>query len=60
MSDSPALPTVNREWHLVSRPVGWPKPEDFALVEAEVPTPGAGQVLVRNLFVSVDPTCAAA
>lgn len=30
---------INREWHLLSRPVGWPKPEDFALVEAEVPTP---------------------
>ncbi|MET9827681.1 NADP-dependent oxidoreductase, partial [Streptomyces sp. NPDC006349] len=55
MTDSPALPAVNREWHLVTRPVGWPKPEDFALVEAEVPTPGDGQVLVRNLFVSVDP-----
>ncbi|MFD5449268.1 NADP-dependent oxidoreductase [Streptomyces sp. NPDC003470] len=55
MADSPALPTVNREWHLLSRPVGWPKPEDFSLVEAEVPTPGEGQVLVRNLFLSVDP-----
>ncbi|MDT0612043.1 NADP-dependent oxidoreductase [Streptomyces lancefieldiae] len=55
MTDSPALPTVNREWHLVSRPVGWPKPEDFELVEAELPTPGEGQVLVRNEYVSVDP-----
>ncbi|MFJ4274095.1 NADP-dependent oxidoreductase [Streptomyces coelicoflavus] len=55
MTDSPALPAVNREWHLVTRPVGWPKPEDFALVEAEAPTPGDGQVLVRNLYVSVDP-----
>ncbi|MFC9468845.1 NADP-dependent oxidoreductase [Streptomyces coelicoflavus] len=55
MTDSPALPAVNREWHLVTRPVGWPKPEDFALVEAQVPTPGEGQVLVRNLYVSVDP-----
>ncbi|MFE2046923.1 NADP-dependent oxidoreductase [Streptomyces sp. NPDC059459] len=55
MTDSPALPTVNREWHLLSRPVGWPKPEDFSLVEAELPTPGEGQVLVRNLYVSVDP-----
>ena len=55
MTDSPALPSVNREWHLVTRPVGWPKPEDFALVEAEVPTPRDGQVLVRNLYVSVDP-----
>jgi NADPH-dependent curcumin reductase CurA len=46
---------INREWHLLSRPVGWPKPEDFALVEAEVPTPGEGQVLVRNAYLSVDP-----
>jgi NADPH-dependent curcumin reductase CurA len=46
---------INREWHLLSRPVGWPKPEDFALVEAEVPTPGDGQVLVRNKYLSVDP-----
>ncbi|MCZ9340417.1 NADP-dependent oxidoreductase, partial [Streptomyces sp. TRM76130] len=55
MTDSPALPSVNREWHLLSRPVGWPKEEDFALVEADVPTPGEGQVLVRNVYVSVDP-----
>ncbi|WP_164410194.1 NADP-dependent oxidoreductase [Streptomyces salinarius] len=55
MTDSPVLPAVNREWHLVTRPVGWPKPEDFALVEAEVPAPRDGQVLVRNLYVSVDP-----
>jgi NADPH-dependent curcumin reductase CurA len=46
---------INREWHLLSRPVGWPKPEDFALVETPVPTPGEGQVLVRNEFLSVDP-----
>ena len=46
---------INREWHLLNRPVGWPKPEDFALVETPVPTPGEGQVLVRNLFLSVDP-----
>ncbi|MEU8586846.1 NADP-dependent oxidoreductase [Streptomyces sp. NPDC048664] len=56
MSDTtPALPAVSREWHLLSRPVGWPKPEDFSLVEAEVPQPGEGQVLVRNMHVSVDP-----
>ncbi|MFE5185696.1 NADP-dependent oxidoreductase [Streptomyces sp. NPDC056628] len=48
-------PVINREWHLVSRPVGWPKAEDFALVEAEVPTPREGQVLVRNRYLSVDP-----
>ncbi|MET8975934.1 NADP-dependent oxidoreductase [Streptomyces sp. NPDC004539] len=46
---------LNREWHLLSRPVGWPKTEDFALVEAEVRQPGEGQVLVRNKYLSVDP-----
>ncbi|MFH9662375.1 NADP-dependent oxidoreductase [Streptomyces sp. NPDC017248] len=46
---------INREWHLLSRPVGWPKPEDFALVETPVPAVGEGQVLVRNKYLSVDP-----
>ncbi|MBN0044775.1 NADP-dependent oxidoreductase [Streptomyces actuosus] len=46
---------INREWHLLSRPVGWPEVEDFALVEAPMPTPGEGQVLVRNRYLSVDP-----
>ncbi|MFE6548877.1 NADP-dependent oxidoreductase [Streptomyces sp. NPDC057746] len=55
MSDIPTLPAVSRAWHLLSRPVGWPKAEDFALVEAELPQPGEGQVLVRNTYVSVDP-----
>ncbi|MBW8703664.1 putative NADP-dependent oxidoreductase YfmJ [Streptomyces sp. MBT84] len=55
MSDTPTLPAVSREWHLLSRPVGWPEAEDFALVEAELPQPGEGQVLVRNTYVSVDP-----
>jgi NADPH-dependent curcumin reductase CurA len=50
-----ATPMVGREWHLTARPHGWPTPADFALREAEIPTPGAGQVLVRNLYLSVDP-----
>ncbi|MCS0601339.1 NADP-dependent oxidoreductase [Streptomyces sp. LP11] len=45
----------NREWHLLSRPVGVPTAEDFELVETAVPTPGEGQVLVRNEYLSVDP-----
>jgi hypothetical protein len=40
---------------LVRRPHGTPTPEDFAVVEVDVPDPGPGQVLVRNLFMSVDP-----
>jgi NADPH-dependent curcumin reductase CurA len=55
MTDTPALPASGREWHLAARPVGWPKPEDFSLVEADVRQPGPGEVLVRNAYLSVDP-----
>ncbi len=48
-------PTTGREWRLVSRPQGMPVPTDFELVEVEVPPPADGEVLVRNLFLSVDP-----
>ena len=43
------------QWELRRRPQGEPVPEDVALEEVEVPTPGPGQVLVRNAFLSVDP-----
>ncbi|MEW1679896.1 NADP-dependent oxidoreductase [Streptomyces sp. T12] len=55
MSDTPTPPATAREWQLASRPVGWPEPENFAFVEAEVRAPGEGQVLVRNEYLSVDP-----
>jgi NADPH-dependent curcumin reductase CurA len=45
----------SREWHLVRRPQGWPTDDDVALVEVDVPGPTAGQVLVRNVVMSVDP-----
>ncbi|MEV4497663.1 NADP-dependent oxidoreductase [Micromonospora arborensis] len=47
--------TSNREIHLASRPVGWPTEENFRLVETDVPTPGPGQIVVRNQYLSVDP-----
>lgn len=47
--------TVNREIHLASRPQGWPTADNFRLVETEVPTPGPGQLVVRNQLMSVDP-----
>ncbi|WP_274557964.1 NADP-dependent oxidoreductase [Streptomyces spiramyceticus] len=50
-----ALPTTGRSWHLVARPHGWPKAEDFALREAPVSAPAEGRILVRNLHFSVDP-----
>ncbi|RAO51941.1 NADP-dependent oxidoreductase [Micromonospora saelicesensis] len=47
--------TSNREIHLASRPQGWPTEDTFRLVETEVPTPGPGQIVVRNQYMSVDP-----
>lgn len=47
--------TVNRRIVLASRPVGEPKPENFRLEEVARPVAGEGQVLLRNLFLSLDP-----
>jgi len=47
--------TASREIHLAARPQGAPRPEDFSLVEVDVPDPGDGQVLIRNAYMSVDP-----
>ncbi|HET8593701.1 MAG TPA: NADP-dependent oxidoreductase [Intrasporangium sp.] len=44
-----------REVVLRSRPVGWPKPSDFELVERELPALQDGQLRVRNVVMSVDP-----
>ena len=40
---------------LASRPVGEPKPSDFRLEETPIPTPGDGQVLLRTIWLSLDP-----
>ena len=49
------LVKTNRRVTLAERPVGFPKDSDFAIDEIEVAEPGAGEVLVRALWVSVDP-----
>lgn len=41
--------------HLKLRPEGLPSPEHFELVEVRLPDLRDGQVLVRNLWMSVDP-----
>src|SRR5947207_10766953 len=47
--------TTSREIRLKSRPVGLPQASDFELATVEVPAPKTGEVLVRNLWMSVDP-----
>jgi NADPH-dependent curcumin reductase CurA len=46
---------MNRDIRLAARPVGFPRDSDFAMVESPVPEPAAGEVLVRNAYMSVDP-----
>jgi NADPH-dependent curcumin reductase CurA len=46
---------VSREVVLAARPQGEPKETDFELRELEEGEPHDGEVLVRNVFVSVDP-----
>ena len=45
----------NRQIHLVKRPQGAVTPDCFALVEIETPALADGQVLVQNLWLSLDP-----
>ena len=46
---------MNRRVLLAAYPVGMPRLEDFAIEETPIPTPEEGEVLVRNVFFSVDP-----
>jgi NADPH-dependent curcumin reductase CurA len=51
----PQSHTVNRRIVLNSRPVGAPTADNFRLEERVVPVPSAGQVLLRTLYLSLDP-----
>ncbi len=54
-TETTTLPATAREIQLASRPVGRPVPENFRLAETGLAELSEGQVLVRNLFMSVDP-----
>ena len=47
--------TKARQIVLAARPQGRPKPSDFRLEETAIPTPSAGQVLLRVQYLSLDP-----
>lgn len=49
------MATVNRRITLASRPVGFPKLSDFDLVYAPLPGLAAGDVMVRSIYLSLDP-----
>jgi NADPH-dependent curcumin reductase CurA len=46
---------VNRQIVLASRPHGEPTESDFTLVQAPLPEPGPGELLVRTIYLSLDP-----
>jgi NADPH-dependent curcumin reductase CurA len=48
-------PSTALEIRLASRPQGWPAEDNFEIAEVAVPAPAAGQILVRNTLMSVDP-----
>ena len=51
-----SLPQKNREIHLLRRPQGLPSLTDFTLYEREkIPSINEGELLVRSLYLSVDP-----
>lgn len=52
-ANSPSL--VNRQIILLNRPAGAPAESDFKLVETPAPVPKEGEVLVRALYLSLDP-----
>ena len=46
---------INRRVVLASRPAAYPEPEHFRLEEIQIPQPGEGEVLVRAIWLSLDP-----
>jgi NADPH-dependent curcumin reductase CurA len=48
-------PTKNRQILLSSRPSGEPSQGNFQLGETEIPKPGPGQILLRTIYLSLDP-----
>jgi NADPH-dependent curcumin reductase CurA len=48
-------PTKNHQILLSSRPSGEPSQDNFQLAEAEIPKPGPGQMLLRTIYLSLDP-----
>lgn len=46
---------INRRFVLAKRPQGMPTTEDIRLEEVDVPQPAKGQLLLRTLFLSLDP-----
>lgn len=47
---------INRKWILKQRPTASLATDDLQLVEAPAPSPIDGEILIRNIYLSLDPT----
>ncbi len=47
--------STNRQWLLSERPKGEPTDRTLRLMEGPIPTAGAGQMVLRTVFLSLDP-----
>lgn len=50
------MTSINRQWVLRARPQGLIRDGDLDLIESPTPTPGAGELLIRTIYLSLDPT----
>jgi len=50
-----AAATINHQWRLAARPIGAVKRTDWDFTEEPVTSPADGQVLVKTLYLSLDP-----
>jgi len=46
---------MNQQCRLVHRPVGMPQSSDFSFTEEQIPTPQAGEILLKTRYISLDP-----
>ncbi|PSV30846.1 MULTISPECIES: NADP-dependent oxidoreductase [unclassified Photobacterium] len=49
------MTATNRQLLLASRPVGAPTPENFHLTETTIPSPQQGELLLKAVYLSLDP-----
>jgi len=55
-ADTMGIPGGGKQVLLKKRPVGDFKDDDFEVVETAVPEPGDGEVVIKNIYISIDPT----
>ena len=46
---------INRQWRLANHPIGLIKESDFNWYKEKIPDLKDGEVLVRNIYLSLDP-----